>query len=43
MDTESLIFNVETEDFYQDIANDVEKKFDTSNCEVDRHLPTGKK
>ena len=33
---------IKTEDFYKDIANDVEKRFDTSNYEVDRPLPTGK-
>ena len=32
--------NIKTEDFYKDIANDVEKRFDTSNYEVNR--PTGK-
>ena len=31
MDTVSFIMNVKTEDFYEDIANDVEKKYDTSN------------
>ena len=34
--------NIKTEDFYKDIANDLEKRFDTSNYEVDRPLPTGK-
>ena len=34
--------NIKTEDFYKDIAYDVEKRFDTSNYEVDRPLPTGK-
>ena len=34
--------HIETEDFYEDIANDVEKRFDTSNYEVDRPFPTGK-
>ena len=34
--------NVKTEDFYKDIANDVEKRFDTSNYEVNRPLPTEK-
>ena len=38
MDTDSFIMNIKTED----ISNDVEKKFDTSNYEVDRPLPTGK-
>ena len=41
-DTDSFIMNIETKDFYKDIANDVEKTFDTSNYEVDRPLPTGK-
>ena len=42
MDTGSFVMNIKTEDFYKDIANDVEKRFDTSNYEVDRPLPTGK-
>ena len=42
MDTDSFIMNIKTDDFYKDIANDVEKRFDTSNYEVDRPLPTGK-
>ena len=42
MDTDSFIMSIKTEDFYKDIANDVEKRFDTSNYEVDRPLPTGK-
>ena len=42
MDTDSLVMNIKTEDFYKDIANDVKKRFDTSNYEVDRPLPTGK-
>ena len=40
--TDSFIMNIKTEDFYKDIANDVEKSFDTSNYECDRPLPTGK-
>ena len=42
MDTDSFMINIKTEDFYKDIANDVEKRFDTSNYEVNRPLPTGK-
>ena len=42
MDTDSFIMSIITEDFYKDIANDVEKRFDTSNYEVNRPLPTGK-
>ena len=30
MDTDSLVYDIETEDFYEDIANDVEARFDTS-------------
>ena len=42
MDTTSFIMLIKTEDFYKDIADDVEKRFDTSNYEIDRPLPTGK-
>ena len=42
MDTDSFIMHIKTEDFYKDIADDVERRFDTSNYEVDRPLPTGK-
>ena len=42
MDTDSFIMNIKTNDFYKDISNDVENRFDTSNCEVKRPLPTGK-
>ena len=42
MDTDSFIINIKTEDFYKDIADDVEKRFDTSNYEVNRPLPKGK-
>ena len=41
MDTDSFVMNIKTNDFYKDIANDVEKRFDSSNCEVNRPLPTG--
>ena len=34
--------NIKTEDFYKDIAKDVEKRFDISNYEVDRPLTTRK-
>ena len=30
MDTDSLVYDIKTEDFYEDIANDVEARFDTS-------------
>ena len=42
MDIDSFIMHIKTEDFYKDIANDVEKRFDTSNYEINRPLPTGK-
>ena len=42
MDTDSFVMNIKTEDFYKNIANDVGKRFDTSNYEVNRPLPTGK-
>ena len=42
MDTDSFIMNIKTNGFYEDIANDVENRFDTSNYEVNRPLPTGK-
>ena len=42
MDVGSFIINIKTEDFYEDIDNDVEKRFDTSNYIGDRPLPKGK-
>ena len=51
MDTDSFIMNIKINDFYKDISNDVENRFDTSNYEVNtsetnalarRPLPTGK-
>ena len=42
MDTDSFIMHIKTEDFYEDIADDVEKRFYTSNYEVDRPFPKGK-
>ena len=44
MDTDSFIIYSKTEDFYKDIANDVEKWFETSNYDEDnkRPLPIGK-
>ena len=43
MDTGSFIINIKTKDLYEDIANDVEKRFDTSNYEVNRPLFKGRK
>ena len=38
-DTDSLCYEIKTQDFYNDIANDVCKKFDTSN--FDKNHPSG--
>ena len=43
MDTDSFIMNIKTNGIYKDISNDVENRFDTSNYEVNRPLPKGKK
>ena len=42
MDTGSFLMHVKTEDFYKDIANDVEEKYATSNYTCERPLPIGK-
>ena len=42
MDTDTFVMHNKTEDFYKDIADDVEKRFDTSNYEFNRPLPIGK-
>ena len=45
MDTDSFIIHIKTEDFYEDIVNDFEKQFDTSNYDQcnsvqnDKRLP----
>ena len=41
-DTDSFIINIKTNDFYEEIASDVENRFDTSNYEVNRPSPMGK-
>ena len=43
MDTDSFIVHIQIEDIFKDIAEDVESRFNTSNYEVDRPLPMGKK
>ena len=35
MDTDNFIIHIKTEDFYEDIADDVEKRFDTLNYNKD--------
>ena len=51
MDTDSCVMHIKTNDFYKDIASDVENRFDTSNYKTNtaetsslerRPLPTGK-
>ena len=42
MDTDSFIVYIKANDIYKDIAEDVETRFDTSNCELDKPLPKGK-
>ena len=42
MNMESFIMNIKTNDFYKDITGDIENRFDTSNYEANRPLPTGK-
>ena len=42
MDTDSFIVHIKTDDIYKDIAEDVEKRFDNSNFEIDKPLPIGK-
>ena len=41
-DIDSFIRHIKSEDVYANPAEDVETRFDTSNYEVARHLPTGK-
>ena len=43
MDTDSFMVFIKTYDIYEDIAEDVETRFDTSNYELDRSLSKGKK
>ena len=44
VDTENFVIHIKTEDFYKDIADDVERWFDTSNYngKDERSLPIGK-
>ena len=39
MDTDSFVIHIKTEDFYEDIASDVEKWFDTSNYDENDERP----
>ena len=42
MDTDSFNIHIKTEDVYEDIVHDVEKRFDTSNYAIKRPPPTKK-
>ena len=39
MDTDNFIIHIKTEDFYNDIIDDVKSRYDTENYEVDRPFP----
>ena len=42
MNTDSLIMDIKTKDFYKDVAQNVEERFDNSSYDVDKTLPKGK-
>ena len=42
VDTDSFAMHIKKNDFYKDISDDVDNRFDTSNYEVKRPLPIGK-
>ena len=42
MDADSFIVHAKTEDIYNDIAEDVETRFDNSNFKLVRLFPKGK-
>ena len=37
MDTDSLVYHIKTKDFYVDISDDVEERFDTSGYNKEDH------
>ena len=41
MDMDSLIYDIETEDFYKDITEDVKDRFDTSGYNPDGYCVPG--
>ena len=41
MDTDSLIYSIEMDDFYKDIADDFKDRFDTSGYNSSKPLPVG--
>ena len=42
MDIDNFIIHIKTEDVDESIADDIEKRFNTSNYKVNRPLPTGR-
>ena len=42
MDTDSFIANVKRDDIYEDIAENIETRFDTSNFKLGRPFPKEK-
>ena len=42
IDTDSFIMHIEIKDFYKDISDDLEKRFDISNYELNRPIPQRK-
>ena len=42
MDTENFVVHIKAKDVYEDIADDIEKRSDTSNYRTERPLPIGK-
>ena len=43
MDTDGFIVHIKTDNSYKDTAEDTETRFDTSNYELNRPIPKGKK
>ena len=43
MNTDSFLVYIKTDDIYKEIAEGVETKFDTSDYELNRQIPNGKK
>ena len=41
MDTDSLLYSIKTNNFYEDIASDVKARFDMSDCSHSYSLPMG--
>ena len=42
INTDSFIVHIKTNEIYKDISEDVEKRFDTSNNDIDRPFPKGR-